>query len=331
MSFVAAAFLFYCATQPIASAKPQIQNSNNPELAETSKLSASVVQLFRQGKYKEALPIAKRALQIREKALSPDDDRLNETRVNLAEVYLALGKYDEATELFERVMKSHEQSATNQAWLADILERLAVVQFAMRRPDKTEELYKRALEINEKALGAEHPKVASSIFLLADFYQLNGDFKKAEPLYKRLVAIREKSSSSTATEDLQAAADRYACLLYKLKREDEARELKARVYGPETPGPKIVTPGVVLNGMAISLPKPAYPEEARALRASGKVVVQVVIDEFGSVIRACAIQGPPILARASETAAYGAKFTSTLLKGRPVKVGGIITYNFVHR
>lgn len=332
LSFVAAAFLFYCAAQPIAFAKPQIQDSNNPELAEATKLNASVVELFRQGKYKEALPLAKRALQIREKALSPDDDRLEATELNLAEIYLALGKYGDARGLFERVIKFHKQSAPNQPSLADIIERLAVVQFAMGYPDKTEELYKRALESNDEALGAQHPKVARSVSLLAEFYQLTGDFKKAEPLYKRLVAIREKSSSPTATEDLRAAADRYACLLYKLKREDEARELKARVYGPETPGQNLAaTPGVVLNGRAISLPRPAYPEEARVARVSGTVVVQVVINEVGNVIRACAIDGPPLLARASETAAMRAKFTSTSVHGQPVKVGGVITYKFVHQ
>src|ERR1044071_5132745 len=44
--------------------------------------------------------------------------------------------------------------------------------------------------------------------------------------------------------------------------------------------------GGVLNGKAISLPKPAYPPIARAARASGTVVVQVVIDENGNVVSA---------------------------------------------
>ena len=104
------------------------------------------------------------------------------------------------------------------------------------------------------------------------------------------------------------------------------------MYGPETPGPKPgIASGGVLNGKAISLPKPAYPEEAKAARVSGTVVVQVTIDESGNVMRVCAIHGPLLLARVSETAASGAKFAPPLVDGKPVKVTGVITYNFVRQ
>jgi outer membrane biosynthesis protein TonB len=85
----------------------------------------------------------------------------------------------------------------------------------------------------------------------------------------------------------------------------------------------------VLNGKAISLPKPAYPPAARAVRATGGVSVQVIIDEAGSMFSATAVSGHPLLRSASEIAACGAKFSPTLLNGKPVWVSGIITYNFV--
>lgn len=86
--------------------------------------------------------------------------------------------------------------------------------------------------------------------------------------------------------------------------------------------------GGVLNGKAISLPKPAYPAIARVARASGTVVVQVLVDEKGNVVSARAVSGHPLLRPASEGAARGAKFTPTKLSGKPVKVSGVITYNF---
>lgn len=85
----------------------------------------------------------------------------------------------------------------------------------------------------------------------------------------------------------------------------------------------------VVNGNAISLPKPAYPAAAMAVRAEGAVNVQVLIDEEGKVVSAQAISGHPLLRAASEQAALGAKFKPTLLSGQPVKVSGIIVYNFV--
>jgi TonB family protein len=92
--------------------------------------------------------------------------------------------------------------------------------------------------------------------------------------------------------------------------------------------PKTISGGV-LNGRAISLPKPPYPPAARAARASGSVSVQVLIDESGRVISASAVSGHPLLRGAAESAARGARFSSTMLSGQPVKVSGIITYNFV--
>jgi protein TonB len=98
----------------------------------------------------------------------------------------------------------------------------------------------------------------------------------------------------------------------------------------EKPTEEAVTGGV-LNGKALSLPQPAYPSIARAAHASGTVTVQVLIDEQGNVIRAHAVDGHPLLQAVSVAAAREAKFSPTLLEGEPVKVTGVIKYNFVAR
>lgn len=87
--------------------------------------------------------------------------------------------------------------------------------------------------------------------------------------------------------------------------------------------------GGVLNGKAIELPKPVYPAIARQAHASGTVVVQVTIDEKGNVISADALSGHPLLRAACIEAARGARFSPTKLMGQPVKVTGVITYNFI--
>lgn len=93
------------------------------------------------------------------------------------------------------------------------------------------------------------------------------------------------------------------------------------------PKPVTRTLGVV-NGMATSLPKPAYPSAAIAMNVQGKVDVQVTIDENGKVISAKAASGHPLLRQAAEKAAWNARFTPTLLSKVPVKVTGVIVYNF---
>jgi TonB family protein len=91
----------------------------------------------------------------------------------------------------------------------------------------------------------------------------------------------------------------------------------------------VMIEGGVLNGKAISLPIPVYPEIARAARASGAVTVQIAIDEQGSVVSAKAISGHPLLQGAATTAARQAKFSTTYLEGKPVTVTGQLIYNFV--
>ena len=87
--------------------------------------------------------------------------------------------------------------------------------------------------------------------------------------------------------------------------------------------------GGVLNGKALSLPKPSYSAAARSSRASGTVVVEVVIDVNGKVISARALSGPVLLQQAAVQAAYQAKFSPTMLADQPVKVVGTINYNFM--
>jgi TonB family protein len=96
---------------------------------------------------------------------------------------------------------------------------------------------------------------------------------------------------------------------------------------PQKPGEPIDV-GVV-NGKALRLPRPEYPSLARGARASGSVNVLVTIDETGKVIAARAISGHPLLREASEAAAREARFQPPMISGKPVKVTGIIIYNFM--
>jgi len=87
--------------------------------------------------------------------------------------------------------------------------------------------------------------------------------------------------------------------------------------------------GDLERGRALELPKPDYPRIARAGHASGEVKVQVIIDVDGKVIAAAAVSGHPLLYGVSVAAARQARFTPTKFNGEPVKVTGVISYNFV--
>lgn len=93
--------------------------------------------------------------------------------------------------------------------------------------------------------------------------------------------------------------------------------------------PNAPVTGGVLNGKAVSLPKPLYSVAARSFGASGVVNVEVLIDENGVVISARAVSGHSMLRLEAVKAAYQARFSPTFLSGKPVKVSGLLTYNFV--
>jgi tetratricopeptide (TPR) repeat protein len=109
------------------------------------------------------------------------------------------------------------------------------------RYEQAELLYKRALAIQEKALGPEHPNVATSLNNLARLNDEQGRYEQAELLYKRALAIQEKvlgpehSDVATSCNNLAGLYDRQgryeqAKLLYK-----RARAIQEKVLGPEHP------------------------------------------------------------------------------------------------
>ena len=109
----------------------------------------------------------------------------------------------------------------------------------------------------------------------------------------------------------------------------EEPENARQAEGVKTPeGMKAPISGGVLNGKAISLPAPEYPATAKQARVSGAVTVRVTVDENGAVIAAQAVSGHPLLQAAAVQAARQARFTPTLLMGEPVKITGVIIYNF---
>jgi CHAT domain-containing protein/Tfp pilus assembly protein PilF len=52
---------------------------------------------------------------------------------------------------------------------------------------------RRALEIRESVLGADHPDVAAALNAMANIYWLKGDYARAEPLYQRILSVLEKT------------------------------------------------------------------------------------------------------------------------------------------
>ncbi len=114
-----------------------------------------------------------------------------------------------------------------------------------------------------------------------------------------------------------------------VENDGEPPPLKVKTEAAAAPKKITTISKGVINGTATSLPKPVYPPAAKQVRASGAVNVQVLIDEKGNVVSATAVSGHALLRAAAVQAAKSAKFTATQLSNQPVKVTGVIVYNFV--
>jgi protein TonB len=103
----------------------------------------------------------------------------------------------------------------------------------------------------------------------------------------------------------------------------------------KAPEPPVVKPpttlrvaSTILSGKAVSLPQPQYPMIAKQAHVQGPVSIQILVSEEGKVLSAQAVSGNAMLMSAAKEAALRARFTATILNGQPVKIQGVITYNF---
>src|SRR5690606_37751315 len=150
---------------------------------------------------------------------------------------------------------------------------------------------------------------ATALYTLARVYLISGEYEKALPAMMRSIDIKSDDDGTVqhAPSGMETAT---LCLLSKLAKDDERKDLRKR-FGhqppPEPSGPKTkadvkLIRGGVLNGKATALPAPRYPGRATARRIIGVVTVQILVDEAGKVISACALTGPRELRYAAETA-----------------------------
>lgn len=78
-----------------------------------------------------------------------------------------------------------------------------------------------------------------------------------------------------------------------------------------------------------SLAKPLYPDEAKRMRISGRVKIEVIVNDNGSLIYAEVLEGKPYLSQSARQAAYRSSFqTRKSCDGKPIKFRGTIIYNF---
>ena len=131
--------------------------------------------LYEQGRYGEAQPFARKAVELGSKEFGPDNPTTAVYINDLAELYRAQGEYVEAEPLFKRALAIREKArGPDHPDVATSLNNLAELYRAQGKYAEAEPLFKRSLAIWEKALGADHPDVAQSLNNRAALYRAQG-------------------------------------------------------------------------------------------------------------------------------------------------------------
>jgi len=163
-------------------------------LEQASRLLAESRALRQKGKYDEALPVAERALEIREKTLGPDEPPVAESLHALAVLYEDTGNYAKAEPLFRRALGIREKAlGPDHPDVAESLNGLGVMFILEGDYPKAEPFFQRALAILEKTLGPDHTDVAATLANFGKLFTFEGDYVKAESFFERALAIQERT------------------------------------------------------------------------------------------------------------------------------------------
>jgi tetratricopeptide (TPR) repeat protein/CHAT domain-containing protein len=171
-------------------------NLSAQQVSDVDELNGRIVELFRAGRYAEAVPIAQQVLAIRESTLGRNHPDVAVALNNLAALYDSQGLYADAEPLYQRALAILEQTLGHDHLdVSAALNNLALLYQMQGRYPEAERLYLRSLSlsIRQKALDRDHPDIAQSLNNLAGLYEAQGRYAEAEPLYRRSLAILEQA------------------------------------------------------------------------------------------------------------------------------------------
>jgi CHAT domain-containing protein len=196
--------LFWSASQPLA------------QSSATDELNKRVIELYRAGKFAEAIPLAQQALAIDEKALGPDHPDVATGLNNLAELYRNQGRYVEAETLLKRALAIYEKAlGPDHPDVAQSLNNLARLYYDQGR-------YADALPLVRTTIANNTAKTRPALPVL--FGAQGAKLIAADEAIDGGLNVVQRASQTSAGEALNALAVRFAAgndRLAQLVRRDQ--------------------------------------------------------------------------------------------------------------
>jgi TonB family protein len=196
----------------------------------------------------------------------------------------------------------------------------------------------RRLEVKYQELLPQLPEAVSKVFKYAlDGHRTDIEIKMfqkpVDPKARLIRAVTEAMIHPIALYSAtgNSSSEKFGAVLGNYVYVDGAfRYLDMEVYLALSTAPplRIRQGGNVTAATLVHRADAIYPDEAKASRTQGRVVLHVVIGVDGAVIESEAVSGDPVLVKAAIDAVRQWKYKPTLLNGKPVEVDTTVTLDF---
>jgi CHAT domain-containing protein len=231
-----------------------VMPSKQKDLARLEFLYRPASELYQAGKFNEAIPIVREALELAEKTLGPDHLETAGVLNSLAELYRLTGDYAKAEPLYQRALNICENvHGPDHPTTAVYLTNLAELYRGIADYSKAGPLFRRAIEIYEKALGADHSDAdpqeivkmrkncAICMNNLALLLMAMNHYAEAETIFAGALKIREKVLGLHHPDTAQALSN-LGVLYYSMGAYAKAKpfyeralKINEKALGPDHP------------------------------------------------------------------------------------------------
>ena len=184
--------------------------------------------LYAQEKYKEAEPIFRDSMRLKEERLSHNDPELGPLLSYMSLCLERQGNFEDAVGPSRRALEIREaQLGPDHPDVAKLLNTQANLHYAQGRYEHADPLYRRALHITERRMGEKHPDVATALNNLASLLYQTRQYGEAMAQYERALGIRERQLGPEHP-DVATLVNNMAALLAAQKKWAEAKPLYER-------------------------------------------------------------------------------------------------------
>jgi len=183
-------------------------------------------QLFRAGRYVEALPVIEQAVELAAQFRESDFRRTDSTG-KLAMTLDYLGRFDEAAKLYNEILERIRANPGNELASTGLLRSIGRIHVLKHRFKDAEGFYQEAQKIDETMLDPNDSGRVEGLASMVDLYLAQGRHSEAKPYAERAVALVKSVPGETLLHARALQAMAWVYMGFRLF--DQAQPLLERI------------------------------------------------------------------------------------------------------